>query len=79
MAMPGDMKFSGSIRFCGRLHRVPVGSAVSVLKISLDLFLPLQATMFVIVEAHYDISWLSCEDVLNEALTVDETIIHGMK
>jgi len=68
--------FSGSIRFCGRLHRVP---AVSVLKISLDLFLPLQATMFVIVEAHYDISWLSCEDVLNEALTVDETIIHGMK
>jgi hypothetical protein len=60
--MPGDMMFSGSIRFCDRLHRVPAGTAVSVLKISLDLFLPLQAIMFVIVEAHSDISWLSYED-----------------
>jgi len=35
--------------------------------------------MIVIVEAHYGMAGLSSEDVVNEALTVDEVIIHGMK
>jgi len=77
--MPGDMIFTGSIRFCGSFHRVPAGTAVSVLKISLDLFLPLQVTMFVIDEAHYGMAKLSCEGRITEALTVDEGIIHGRK
>jgi hypothetical protein len=33
------------------------------------LFLPLQASLIVIVEAHYGIAGLSCEDGVNEALT----------
>jgi hypothetical protein len=35
--------------------------------------------MIVIVEAHYGMAGLSCEDGVNEALIVDEGIIHGMK
>jgi hypothetical protein len=40
---------------------------------------PRQRYTLVIVEAHYGKAKLSCEDEVNEALTVDEVIIHGMK